>query len=270
MNRFRLRGQDARVSSVVGVIATVVYLSEITPVHSPNIQPDELVRETYTYDLRETATFQQDYSGITHNLSFSPYEDDFYKVTYYLSKPSEVSMYIWTWPYTMGPVQHVRTLFVRELRGAGYHTELWDGTDDKGAPVPTDKSYAMAQVFWEVSDNGIIITGDRPEITNVSADPNYFNPDYNPYGAKPTEYTIVSFDLSESANIECRIVNSAGVLVRTLTKANLPAGANTIIWDGKDMAGNLVKEGSYRISITAIDNNGNRSMTRSALVIVYY
>ena len=226
--------------------------------------------ETYTYDLRETATFQQNYSGLTHTRSFSPYEDDFYEVTYYLSKPSEVSMYIWAWPYYMGPVKHVRTLLVRELRGAGYHTELWDGTDDKGALVPTDKSYAMAQVFWEISDNGIIITGDRPEITNVSADPNYFSPAYNPYGTQPTQHTIVSFKLSEATDVDCRIVNSEGVLVRTITKNNLPAGANNIIWDGKDMSGKLVKEGSYRITFTAIDGDGNRSMSRSALVVVYY
>ena len=179
-------------------------------------------------------------------------------------------MYIWAWPYYMGPVKHVRTLLVRELRGAGYHTELWDGTDDKGALVPTDKSYAMAQVFWEISDNGIIITGDRPEITNVSADPNYFSPAYNPYRAKPTQHTIVSFKLSEATDVDCRIVNSEGVLVRTITKNNLPAGANNIIWDGKDMSGKLVKEGSYRITFTAIDGDGNRSMSRSALVVVYY
>jgi len=226
--------------------------------------------ETYTYDLREIAQYAERYPGISHQRFFSPYEDDFYKVTYYLSNPSEVSMYIWTWGVGYANIQHVRTLFVRELRGVGSHTELWDGTDDKGVPVATDKQYANALVIWEIADNGIIITGDRPEITNVSADPNYFNPVYNPYGSKPAQYTIVSFNLSEQANVDCRITNDEGVLVRTITKNDLPAGANNIIWDGKDMAGKLVKDGSYKITLTAIDSNGNRSMSRSALVVVYY
>lgn len=43
--------RDKDIKKVVGVIATVVYISEITPQHTPNSQNDELVREVYTYDL---------------------------------------------------------------------------------------------------------------------------------------------------------------------------------------------------------------------------
>ncbi len=39
------------IKKIVGVAATVIYVSEYTPHHSPNVQSDELVRETYTYDL---------------------------------------------------------------------------------------------------------------------------------------------------------------------------------------------------------------------------
>lgn len=44
-------GRDANVRKIVGVIATVIYVSEYSPIHSPNPQNDELVRESYTYDL---------------------------------------------------------------------------------------------------------------------------------------------------------------------------------------------------------------------------
>ncbi len=44
-------GRDRNVQKIVGVIATVIYVSEYSPVHSPNPQNDELVRESYTYDL---------------------------------------------------------------------------------------------------------------------------------------------------------------------------------------------------------------------------
>lgn len=43
---------DSRVKKIVGVINTVVYLSEVSPpTHSPEADPDEILRETYTYDL---------------------------------------------------------------------------------------------------------------------------------------------------------------------------------------------------------------------------
>jgi hypothetical protein len=44
-------GRDLNIKKIVGVIATVIYVSEYTPVHSPEPQSDELIRETYTYDL---------------------------------------------------------------------------------------------------------------------------------------------------------------------------------------------------------------------------
>jgi flagellar hook assembly protein FlgD len=143
--------------------------------------------------------------------------------------------------------------------------------NDKGAIVgPWDGGYPITLWTYELPDNAMIITGNRPQITNVTAEPNYFSPAYNPYSSTPTQYTIVSFNLSKAANVEIRIVNSDGVLVNTLNKSNLPAGANTFSWNGKDLSGNLVKEGSYSISLTAIDNIGNRSLPRYAAVVVYY
>jgi len=169
-----------------------------------------------------------------------------------------------------GTVIHVRTLFTRELRAAGTHTEIWDGTDDKGALATPGYDFMPTIWAWNIADNGIIIFGDRPEITNVSAEPNYFSPAYNPYGLMPTQKTTVSFSLSKVSSVEVNIANSDGILVRTMDKANLPPGANSIIWDGKDMSGNLVRDGSYRITLTAVDSTGNRSLSRSALVMVYY
>jgi flagellar hook assembly protein FlgD len=226
--------------------------------------------ETFTYDLRTTSLYEQNYSGITHPSIFAPYEDDFYQVTYELPKPAHVRMHTWTWAYDYAPMELVKTLLVKELKGAGTHTEIWDGTDDKGIPVPTDKLYALGQIFWEVPDNAIIIKGGRPEITDVSADPNYFSPVYNPYGSTPTPSTIVTYHLSESSDVVCTIVNAQGLVVRTIHKQNLPAGSNAIIWDGRDSAGNMVSAGSYRISLFATDGQGNQSKSRSAFLVVYY
>ncbi len=46
------RPGDAKIRKIVGVITNVVYVSELSPpIHSAENQVDELVRETYTYDL---------------------------------------------------------------------------------------------------------------------------------------------------------------------------------------------------------------------------
>jgi hypothetical protein len=42
---------DSKIKKIVGVIATVVYLAEHYPSHKEEPTEDNLVRETYTYDL---------------------------------------------------------------------------------------------------------------------------------------------------------------------------------------------------------------------------
>ena len=42
---------DSQIKYVVGAITTVVFLAEIRPEHSDQVQEDKLYRDTYTYDL---------------------------------------------------------------------------------------------------------------------------------------------------------------------------------------------------------------------------
>lgn len=42
---------DSQIKYVVGAITTVIYLAEIRPEHTPEVQEDRKFRETYTYDL---------------------------------------------------------------------------------------------------------------------------------------------------------------------------------------------------------------------------
>jgi len=229
--------------------------------------------ETFTYDPRETAQFSETTPSRSWPSTFNPYDDNFVTVTYSIAKPSEMSLYFWKRDYSRpgSSIAPVRTLFIREPQGAGSHKEIWDGVDDTGAVVgPWSGGYPITLWAYELPDSAVVITGDRPVITSISTEPHYFSPAINPYGLQPTGYTNVSFNLSEASNVEVNIKNSDGIIVKTMTKTNLPAGANTIIWDGKDFAGNLVKEGSYSIALTAIDSDGNRSLPRYAAVIVYY
>jgi flagellar basal-body rod modification protein FlgD len=54
-------------------------------------------------------------------------------------------------------------------------------------------------------------------------------------------------------DIRVEIIDENGVTVRVLTQDDIPAGTNTITWDGRDSQGNRVTEGYYQVDITAYD-----------------
>ena len=229
--------------------------------------------ETQTFDLRETAQYRQLIPSRTWPLTFDLYEEDRVEVTYSIPYPAEVSMYFWKRDYTCpeSSIVPVRTMFLRKPKNTGSHTEIWDGVDDEGTVVgPWPGGYCITLWAYELPANAIIITGNTPVITDVEAESIFFCPAYNPYGSIESDHSIIFFNLSKTASVDVMIKNSDGIVVKSFNKTDLPAGANNIIWDGKDFDGELVKEGGYSISLTAIDNNGNRSLPRYAAIIIHY
>ena len=229
--------------------------------------------ESGVHDLRSSSTYTETTPDRTWATNFDPFQDQFVQSEFTISKPAEVSMYLWKRDYSRpeSSISPVRTLFERYPMAAGKHTAIWDGVDDKGIVAgPWSGGYPITLWVYDLADNAIIITGNTPEISNVSADPNYFSPAYNPYAASATPYTTASFTLSKGADLQVRVINSSGLTVRTMNKPDLPAGANTVLWDGKDFDGKLCGKGAYAISLIAVDDLGNRSLSRYASVFVYY
>lgn len=69
--------------------------------------------------------------------------------------------------------------------------------------------------------------------------------------------TDIHFTLgSAAAEVRVDIVDEDGEVVRTLSTSNLPAGENTMLWDGRDDAGNRVGAGTYTVRVTANDAEG--------------
>jgi len=66
---------------------------------------------------------------------------------------------------------------------------------------------------------------------------NYPNP-FNPS-------TTIEFQIPRSGNVEIRIFNLAGQLVRTLVSTSQAAGAHKVVWDGKSSSGQIVATGAY-------------------------
>ncbi|MFC1718547.1 leucine-rich repeat domain-containing protein [Candidatus Poribacteria bacterium] len=84
--------------------------------------------------------------------------------------------------------------------------------------------------------------------------PNSFNPD-----------TWIPYQLSEDADINIRIYNTAGQLMRTLNLGHRPAGFYTdkpkaAYWDGRNEAGEQVSSGVYFYTIQAGDFTATKKM----------
>lgn len=64
-----------------------------------------------------------------------------------------------------------------------------------------------------------------------------------------------------AASISLSITDSSGKFVRGLSLSNIDKTTGEIIWDGKDANGNVMTEGTYKISASAKDTAGNTVAT---------
>ncbi|BBO87541.1 PKD domain-containing protein [Desulfosarcina ovata] len=211
--------------------------------------------------------------GSTSNpLVFEPFKDEFLPVNFTLSRASEVTLFVGILRYTD---TRIKTVTNRMPMPAGAHTIYWDGTDDNGniAEPPPGNVFVLGIWGYYLPDNAMFMTGGKPVITNVSADPNY----YSPFSEKCDSYgngegIVLTYDLSEAAdNVELRVYSlETGNLLRTAIQNNISAGENTFFWDGKNNNGEYVDIGDYQLGLIATDQQGNASMLKYALTRIDY
>ncbi|MGJ7564745.1 flagellar hook assembly protein FlgD [Variovorax sp. GB1R11] len=66
-----------------------------------------------------------------------------------------------------------------------------------------------------------------------------------------------------AANVDIKILDASGNVVRTINAGAMKEGVNAVTWDGKDDAGNAVAEGAYRFTVDA--TNGSTAVQATAL-----
>jgi flagellar basal-body rod modification protein FlgD len=66
---------------------------------------------------------------------------------------------------------------------------------------------------------------------------------------------------SGAADVKLTIVNAAGQVVHAEAPSDLSAGDHTLTWDGKDLNGTKLPDGSYKLQITAKDASGGALTT---------
>ena len=84
--------------------------------------------------------------------------------------------------------------------------------------------------------------------------PNYPNP-FNPE-------TTLRYQLPEAMQVRVKVYNALGQAVRTLVDGLQPAGAQQVVWDGRDGEGQEAASGVYLYRLEA----GDRVQTRQMLL----
>lgn len=204
--------------------------------------------------------------------TFSPYEDNHLTINFTVPAnrgASEIQAFIGLF--------NVNTRFITLLErvpfGAGTHTIRWDGLDANGKPaVPPPGDRFLFGIFgFTLPDNAIFIQS-APVISNVTVDPNYFDPATSNFLSPSNPTAVVRYDLNKAADVELTVTNlTTGLIVRRIAQPGTGAGSGlTIAWDGRADGGLFVDKGDYRLTLRAVDSTGSASINRFALVRVFY
>jgi hypothetical protein len=112
---------------------------------------------------------------------------------------------------------------------------------------PSDKTFYIRLIGEKLPYVGV---ADIPDEFNLAQ--NYPNP-FNPT-------TTVEFDIPEASDVDIRIYDIRGALVKTLASGHHEAGRYQMIWDAKNMTGADVASGVYLIKMTAGDFTETKKM----------
>ena len=105
-----------------------------------------------------------------------------------------------------------------------------------------------------VTKSNNILIPVRTELTGNY--PNPFNPE-----------TTIKFSLKEAGNVNIKVYNLKGAVVRTLVDGEMNAAYHEISWDGKDNAGNQVGSGLYFYKMVSEGNSGRYTSTKKMILL---
>ncbi|KPA11161.1 surface layer protein [Candidatus Magnetomorum sp. HK-1] len=223
----------------------------------------KIQEKTYHFDLTNNANIDVLKITPVYSSVFNPVEDQFLTATFSLEKPAQISAYVS--PFNGNALNRIKTLYLMAPKKSGSYVISWDGSKDDGTLAAFNQSYVIAIFAYALSDNAIIVESN-PVISDISTDPDYFNP-ANPYH---TVEAKIRYHLSNQADILVQISNENGSKMRTFTFNDVDSGNHIITWDGYTDSGILVDKGIYNVAIKALDRFGQESMPVNGIIKVFY
>jgi hypothetical protein len=97
------------------------------------------------------------------------------------------------------------------------------------------------------------LKGEFPLVIRFATKPAYFSPNGDGY----RDTTEIGFDLSEPASVSFSVVDAEGTEVRRIVSGRRLAGdaKHRFTWDGRDDAGHVVPDGTYRMRVVRRDES---------------
>ena len=111
---------------------------------------------------------------------------------------------------------------------------------------------------WRVDDLSIVETTTSGVKSNGTIPAEYALSQNYPNPFNPT--TNIDFDLKANSIANLVIYDIVGRKVRTLVDAPMTAGQHSVMWDGRDDAGNMLTSGIYFYRLTAGNNFWTKKM----------
>ena len=131
--------------------------------------------------------------------------------------------------------------------GSGTGTAV-DWTWDASATPFGDFTYAIEAGPDLRAARGTVPGPPPLEVTSLTASPHVLTPNGDGIG----ESMSVSFSLSTRASVAVEVLKSDSKVVRTMASSfSYSTGRANLTWNGRNASGNLVRDGRYRIRITA-------------------
>ncbi|MED4876356.1 S8 family serine peptidase [Anoxybacillus geothermalis] len=160
----------------------------------------------------------------------------------------------------------VRTIVKNKAWSSNQISISWDGKQDNGAFVGQGTYTVVVQVSngresvirmkqIKVVDN--VVPAIQLSTSTVSFSP------------KAKGKVSIPFTLNKKAKVTAQVYDSNNKLVKTIANnQSFSGGTSAFVWDGKNMSGKLMPDGTYRLKVSAVDDQKRKSAVRSQSVVI--
>ena len=169
----------------------------------------------------------------------NPYLSQTTKITYNAGVDSILSIKIYNSKHSL-----VRNLILNESRVSGDHSETWDGKDDSGNIV-SDGAYYFIIEDSSSGSPAIVYdprgTGERDISRSITFSATEFKPLLN-------QFCALTYTLPEPAKVTIKVRSNrySGPAIKVIKYQELTSsGVHQTLWDGRDEAGNFVKNAGF-------------------------